>query len=127
MRPIINKILLVVSFIAMFCAPQLAMADNLTPNTSILFAVPNAGVVYKQGVNGFFGQFICTSGGTITIANTNYSANSMGILITAASPLGAISTAPAVKTVTPATGFTVLCASGDTSTYNYHLIGTSVP
>lgn len=35
---------------------------------------------------------------------------------------GTITTSPAMKSVTPATGFTVLCATLDTSTYNYDIL-----
>jgi len=64
------------------------------------------------------GTFTCTSGGTITISNTNMLAAS-NVVISLNAAGGTISTAPAMKTVTAATGFTVLCATSDTSTYNY--------
>lgn len=120
--PPVKKIMKILALAALLFMPSLAMADNLTPGTSILFAAPNAGVSYKIGSNGFTGQFICTSGGSITIADTAYNTNTAGILITLASTGGVVSTTPAVKTVTPGTGFVVLCASGDTGTYNFHLI-----
>lgn len=64
------------------------------------------------------GTFVCTAGGTITITNTNYIATS-DVTITMNTAGGTITTPPAMKTVTPATGFTVLCGATDTSTYNY--------
>jgi hypothetical protein len=67
------------------------------------------------------GTFVCTSGGTITIANTNELASS-DVVISLNTLGGAITTAPAMATVTAGTGFTVKCASGDTSTYNYDIL-----
>ena len=65
--------------------------------------------------------FTCTSGGTITISNTNELATS-DVIISLNTAGGTISTAPAMKTVTAGTGFTVLCATLDTSTYNYDIL-----
>ena len=64
------------------------------------------------------GTFVCTGAGTITITNANYIATS-DVTITMNTAGGTITTPPAMKTVTPATGFTVLCGATDTSTYNY--------
>ena len=66
------------------------------------------------------GTFICTAAGTITIANANYAAGS-DVSISLKTAGGTISTAPAIKTVTPGTGFTVLCGAADTSTYQYSI------
>ena len=65
------------------------------------------------------GTFTCTSSGTITITNSNVTANSVFLfgLKTAATPA-----AFTVSTVTPGTGFTVVCGS-DTSRYNYWILG----
>lgn len=106
-----------------FCAllPAASFADNLTPATSIIFAAPTAGVVLKQGGNGLVGTFVCTSGGSIVVANTNV-AISDAIIISENTAGGTISTPPAVKTVTAGTGFTALCATSDTATYNYAII-----
>lgn len=78
-------------------------------------------VVLKQGANGSVGTFICTGAGTITISNTNF-ATSDTVIISMATAGGTITTPPAFKTVTGATGFTVLCGATDTSTYNYAII-----
>ena len=67
------------------------------------------------------GTFVCTGAGTITIANTNELATS-DVVISLNAQGGAISTAPAMKTVTGGTGFTVLCGAADTSTYNYDIL-----
>jgi hypothetical protein len=75
----------------------------------------------KQGANGTVGTFVCTGGGTITISNTNV-ATSDTIIISMAAAGGTITTPPAFKTITGATGFTVLCGATDTSTYNYGIL-----
>jgi hypothetical protein len=67
------------------------------------------------------GTFVCTAGGTITIANTNELATS-DVIISLNTAGGTISTPPAMTTVTAATGFTVLCGAADTSTYNYTIL-----
>jgi len=67
------------------------------------------------------GTFVCTVGGTITIANANELGTS-DVIISLNTAGGTISTAPAMKTVTSGTGFTVLCGSADTSTYNYDIL-----
>lgn len=78
-------------------------------------------LVLKQGSNGTVGTFVCTSGGTITISNTNI-AISDAIIISLNTVGGTISTPPATKAITAATSFQVLCATNDTSTYNYAII-----
>jgi hypothetical protein len=77
---------------------------------------PQTSVVPSSG-----GTFTCTSSGTITVANANVTANSIVIVTvkTAASP-GAT---PFIATITPGTGYTITCASGDTSVYNYIVLG----
>ena len=54
------------------------------------------------------GTFVCTAAGTITISNTNELITS-DVIISLNTAGGTISTAPAMKTVTSGTGFTVLC------------------
>ena len=67
------------------------------------------------------GTFICTSGGTITITNSNYIATS-DVVITNKTPGGTVSWKPNINGVTPSTGFTVVCATLDTSTYTYDIL-----
>lgn len=96
-------------------AGDIHIAGNVTFDTAIKT------VVLKQGANGSVGTFICTGAGTITISNTNF-ATSDTVVISMAVAGGTITTPPAFKTVTGATGFTVLCGATDTSTYNYAII-----
>ena len=66
------------------------------------------------------GTFTCTSSGTITVSNTNVDAGS-AIVITPKT-VGSPGTWT-IATITAGTGFTVTCASGDTTIYNYVVIG----
>jgi len=67
------------------------------------------------------GTFVCTAGGTITISNANEALTS-DVVISLNTAGGTITTPPAMKTATAATGFTVLCGASDTSTYNYNIL-----
>lgn len=67
------------------------------------------------------GTFVCTGGGTITISNAAELATS-DVIISMNTAGGTITTSPAMKTVTPGTGFSVLCGATDTSTYNYNIL-----
>lgn len=75
----------------------------------------------KQGANGAVGTFVCTGGGTITINNTFVAAND-NIIISLNTVGGTITTPPAMKAITAATSFQVLCGATDTSTYNYGIL-----
>jgi parallel beta-helix repeat protein len=78
-------------------------------------------LVLKQGANGAAGTFVCTSGGSVTVSNTNV-AVSDAIIISLNTVGGTVSTTPAVSAITAATSFVAKCATSDTSTYNYALI-----
>lgn len=68
------------------------------------------------------GTFVCNQATPVVVADTNITANSVVIacLKTVGGTVGAI---PAVKTITPTTGFTIAGTASDTSTYNYVIIG----
>jgi hypothetical protein len=68
------------------------------------------------------GTYTCTSAGTITVANTNVTANSI-IVMTLKTVGGTVSTALYISTITVGTGFTVICGTSDTSVYNYLVLG----
>ncbi len=78
------------------------------------------GGVQSTGIPACGGTFTCTSSGAITVANTNVTANSVFLFgtKTAGSPA-----AFNVTTVTPGTSFVVTCGSGDTTVYNYVILG----
>ncbi|QMV19703.1 hypothetical protein GOB94_14125 [Granulicella sp. 5B5] len=76
---------------------------------------------YFNTSGGRKGTFVCTAGGTITIANTKELATS-DVIISLNAAGGTISTRPAMNSVTPGVGFSVLCGAADTSTYNYDIL-----
>lgn len=63
----------------------------------------------------------CTNGGTITVANTNVTANSL-ILLTLKT-VGGTPAQPFLATITVGTGFTYTCGGSDSSVYNYLVLG----
>jgi hypothetical protein len=67
------------------------------------------------------GTFVCTSGGAITVANTNYLITS-DVLITTKTPGGTQTYAPNITAQSTGVSFTVTCAALDTSTYNYDIL-----
>ncbi len=77
---------------------------------------PQTSVVNANG-----GTFTCTSSGTITVANTGVTANS--IVIVTVKTAGSPGATPYIATITAGTGYTITCASGDTSVYNYIILG----
>lgn len=69
------------------------------------------------------GGTVTLNGATpVTVVNANLTANSV-ITFGLKTVGGTVGAQPAVQTVTPGTGFTVQGTSGDTSTYNYVIIG----
>jgi hypothetical protein len=73
------------------------------------------GIAYSNG-----GTFAC-SGGTASISNAAVTPASH-IQITLKTAGGTVAS-PVVRTITPASGFTVTCGGSDTSTYNYRVSG----
>ena len=74
------------------------------------------------GQNSNLGTFTANSTSAVTVADTKVTANSV-IVFTAKTVAGTPSGAPYIATITPGTGFTVKAGSGDTSVYNYRIIG----
>ena len=76
---------------------------------------PQSSVIRATG-----GTFTYTSSGTITVTNPNVTANSVFLFgtKTAGSPASFN-----VTTVTVGTSFVVTCGSGDTTVYNYIVLG----
>lgn len=68
------------------------------------------------------GTFVANGATPVTVANANLTANSI-ILISLKTVGGTVGANPAPQTVTPGTGFTVAGTAGDTSTYNYLILG----
>jgi hypothetical protein len=72
-------------------------------------------------VNVCGGTFVANSGSAVTVTNSFVSANS--VILFGLKTVGGTPAAPFLVTVTPGTGFTVNSAAGDTSTYNYIILG----
>jgi hypothetical protein len=68
------------------------------------------------------GTFTANGATAVTVANTNVDANSI-ISITLKTVGGTPAAVPYLATITPGTGFTVKAAAGDTSVYNYNIVG----
>ena len=69
-------------------------------------------------ISGRKGTLQCTSGGAITVSNTNYLAIS-SVTFSTNTPGGTQTYAPNITASTPGTSFTATCAVGDTTLYNY--------
>jgi hypothetical protein len=99
------------------------IAQFRNPTTKVAF-VDYLGNFTAQTVNlpsARKGTFTCTSGGSIAVSNTNYLATS-DVVITNNTPGGTVSWKPNIKASTPGTSFTVICATSDTSVYNYDIL-----
>lgn len=116
-----RKILLLAVSLFMMTAPAIAQSDNLKPGTSILFAAPLAGVVYKQGNPGYTGTFVANGTSSVTVGNTA-TAITDTIAISLNTVGGTVGALPHVSTITAGTGFTIVGSASDTSTYNYAVI-----
>lgn len=68
------------------------------------------------------GTFTANGASSVTCAAAALTANS-NILVTLNTVGGTVGAIPAVKTVTPGTGFTIAGTASDTSIYNYLIIG----
>ena len=68
------------------------------------------------------GTFTANGTATITITNAAVTANS-DINITLKTVGGTVGAVPAITTITPGTGFTIVATASDTSTYNYSITG----
>ena len=78
-------------------------------------------LLLKRGANGAVGTFTCTSGGTITVSNTNVAiTDTIIISMNTVNVIG--SATPYVSAITAATSFVAKCTTNDTSVYNYAII-----
>lgn len=68
------------------------------------------------------GTFVANGATPVTVSAPALTETSL-ILISLKTVGGTVGATPAVKTVTPGTGFTVAATAGDTSTYGYLIIG----
>ena len=98
--------------------------------------VVNKNQIVETGINTTTGQLspvtrtvskmlgtVTLNGATpVTVANTLITANST-VIFTLKTVGGTVGAVPAVQTITAGTGFTVAGTAGDTSIYNYLVIG----
>ena len=123
MKKTLGAALLIVGLLAGAALAQLSPgANRITSLVGSFFidigtASPQTAVLPLNG-----GTFVCTSGGTITVANTNVDGGSL-IVMTLKTKVAIGSAAPFVSTITAATSFVATCATSDTSTYNYLIVG----
>lgn len=68
------------------------------------------------------GTFTANGASAVTVTDTRVTANSV-VIATVKTPGGTVGAIPAVKTITPGTGFTIAGTASDTSVYNYLIIG----
>lgn len=92
-----------------------------TSPIAVAGSFPYNGGPQTSAVKANGGTAICTGGGTITVTNTNVTANSL-VLMTLKTVGGTVAQ-PFVATITAGTGFTFTCGGSDTSTYNYLVLG----
>jgi hypothetical protein len=71
---------------------------------------------------GSSGTYVCNGATPVTVTDSRVTANS-SITSTLKTVGGTVGATPAVKTITPGTGFTVAGTASDTSTYNYLIEG----
>ena len=120
--------LAIVVLAAFFIGKTAELAFAQSPGQILTSPVVVGGAFSFQGgpqssaVRATGGTYTCTSAGTITVSNTNVTANSI-IDMTLKTVGGTVSTALYISTITVGTGFTVICGTSDTSVYNYLVLG----
>ena len=97
-----------------------APGQILTSPVVVCGSIPYNGGPQTSAIPACGGTFTCTSSGTITVTNTNVDANSVFLFGTKTANSPAAFT---VSAVTIGTSFAVTCGSGDTSVYNYIILG----
>lgn len=107
-----------------WCSASPVFTGSPTSGVSLVFSAATAGITLKQGANGRTGTFVCNGATPVVVGNTSFAAGDV-ILISLETVGGTVGALPSVKTVTPATGFTVSGTASDTSTYRYILIRTA--
>lgn len=98
-----------------------AFPDGITNSSNLTQTDIGETLVLKQGTNGKTGTFTCNGVTPVTVANTSITANS-GVIVTLKTVGGTVGAIPAIKTITPGTGFTIAGTASDTSVYQYHII-----
>jgi hypothetical protein len=100
------------------------MSANTTKQTTV-FSPPIGDVNIDMAPGGGFaktGTFVANGASAVTVADPRVDASTI-ILIGLETPSGTVGAKPAVHTITPGTGFTVVATASDDSTYRYALVG----
>jgi hypothetical protein len=106
---------------AFAASPTIYMPGQINTSPVVVCgSFPYAGGPQASGVLACGGTFTCTSSGTITVTNSYVDANSVFLFGTKTANSPAAFT---VSAVTIGTSFAVTCGSGDTSVYNYWVLG----
>lgn len=97
-------------------------ASALGASSEFPFVPGGSGSVPNQFAGIGYGTFVANGASSVTVVDANVTASSiiMPSLQTVGGTVGAI---PAVKTITPGTGFTIAGTASDTSTYSYLRVG----
>lgn len=104
------------------------MSQTPVSNTSIgaaaaiPFAVGGVGFPTESFIAVGLGSFVCNGASAVTVADAAVTASSI-IVPTLGTVGGTVGAIPAVKTITPGTGFTIAGTASDTSTYAYLRFG----
>ena len=102
------------------------MVDTVVSKSLISRQPINTGNGALSPIDNTFPMFhgtVTINGATpVTVANTNITSGS-DINFTLKTVGGTVGAVPAVQTITPGTGFTVAGTAGDTSVYNYRVLG----
>lgn len=82
----------------------------------------STGPTGPSGPNGTAGTFVADGATPVSVSNSAVTANS-AIIFTLKTIGGTVGAYPTIQTISAASGFTVAATAGDTSTYNYRIIG----
>lgn len=96
--------------------------SSIGPNAAIPLVPASFPTSQQSFLSVGLGSFVANGTSTVTVADANVTANSI-IVPTLQTVGGTVGALPAVKTITPGTGFTVACTASDTSTYAYLRLG----
>lgn len=119
-----------VNTLGLYSNSTLAISINSTQNIiisagNVTIGTAGKGFVQKRGSNARAGSFTLAGTALITVSNSSVSTADI-ISISLSTVGGTVGAAPTIKTITAATGFVVNGTTGDTSTYNYSIIGSVV-
>lgn len=103
-------------------ASQCAAASGATLTSPTITNPTITGATISSVASGQTGTFTANGVTAVTVANTVVTANS-AIIVTLKTVGGTVGAIPAIKTITPGTGFTIAGTASDTSVYNYTIIG----